>query len=77
MHVKKRNDTYQSIRDEREYGPYWYNVLWRMVRPVLVLAGSLLLVAGILSSVWNKVYETYLAPADAANIDMAIPGMDG
>ena len=45
--MKKRNDTYQSIRDEREYGPYWYNVLWRVVRPVLVLAGSLLLVAGI------------------------------
>ena len=65
--MKKRNDTYQSIRDEREYGPYWYNVLWRVVRPVLVLAGSLLLVAGILGSAWSKVYDTYLAPADKAN----------
>ena len=65
--MKKPNDTYQSIRDERQYGPYWYNVLWRVLRPVLVLAGSLLVVVGIISSVWNKVYDEYLAPANAAD----------
>ncbi len=65
--MKKHNDTYQSIRDERQYGPYWYNVLWRILRPVLVLAGSLLVVAGIISSIWNKVYDEYLAPANAAD----------
>ena len=65
--MKKHNDTYQSIRDERQYGPYWYNVLWRILRPVLVLAGSLLIVIGILSSVWNAVYDAYLAPADKAD----------
>lgn len=65
--MKKHNDTYQSIRDERQYGPYWYNVLWRIVRPVLVLAGSLLVVAGIISGIWNKVYDEYLAPANAAD----------
>ena len=62
--MKKRNDTYQSIRDEREYGPYWYNVLWRIIRPVLVMAGSLLLVVGIISSIWGAVYDEYLAPAN-------------
>ena len=46
--MKKRNDTYQSVRDERQYGPYWYNVLWRIIRPVLVLAASLLIVIGVL-----------------------------
>lgn len=65
--MKKRNDTYQSIRDERLFGPYWYNALWRIIRPVLVMAGSLLLVVGILSSVWNKLYHEYLAPADTMN----------
>ena len=65
--MKKRNDTYQSIRDERQYGPYWYSLLWRVVRPVLVMAGSLLVVVGILSSVWNAVYEEYLAPPDGEN----------
>ena len=65
--MKKHNDTYQSVRDERQYGPYWYNVLWRIVRPVLVLAGSLLVVAGIISGIWNKVYDEYLAPVNAAD----------
>ena len=65
--MKKRNDTYQSIRDEREYGPYWYSVLWRIIRPVLVAAGSLLVVIGIISMAWNAVYDTYLAPPDGEN----------
>jgi len=61
--VKKR-DTYRSVRDEREYGPYWYSLLWRVIRPVLILAGSLLVVTGILSSAWSMIYDTYLAPPD-------------
>ena len=65
--MKKNNDTYQSIRDERQYGPYWYSLLWRVVRPLLVLAGSLLVVVGILSAVWNAVYDAYLAPPDGEN----------
>lgn len=63
--MKKHRDTYESVRDEREYGPYWYSLLWRVVRPVLILAASLLVVGGILSSVWGSVYEKYLAPPDA------------
>lgn len=65
--MKKHNDTYQSVRDERQYGPYWYSVLWRIIRPVLVAAGSLLVVIGIISTIWNKVYDEYLAPPDSAN----------
>ena len=65
--MKKRNDTYQSVHEEREYGPYWYSLLWRLVRPVLILAGSLLVVIGIISSVWDWVYGEYLAPPDAAS----------
>ena len=65
--LRKDRDTYKSVRDEREYGPYWYSLLWKILRPVLVLAGSLLVVIGIVSTVWNTVYENYLAPADSAN----------
>ena len=65
--MKKRNDTYQSVRDEREYGPYWYHLLWRIIRPLLVFAASLLVVIGVVATVWNKLYDEYLAPPDAAN----------
>ena len=62
--MNKRRDTYRSVRDEREYGPYWYSLLWRLIRPVLILAGSLLVVAGILGTIWDGVYDNYLAPPE-------------
>ncbi len=62
-----RKDTYRSIRDERRYGPYWYSVLWRVIRPILVGTGALLVVAGILFSLWNRVYEEFIAPPDASS----------
>lgn len=65
--MKKRKDTYQSVRDEREYGPYWYSLLWRVIRPVLVLAGSLLLVVGLIAAGWKWVYGEFLAPPDVEN----------
>lgn len=64
----KKRETYRSVRDDRQYGPYWYSLLWRMVRPVLILAGSLLVVVGIVSSVWDWVYGEYLAPPDAQSV---------
>ena len=65
MRKNKRDYTYRSMRDEREYGPYWYSGLWRVLRPLLVGLTALLVVAGLLTSAWNAVYGTYLAPADA------------
>lgn len=61
---KKRDYTYRSMRDEREYGPYWYSALWRIIRPVLVFAGAMIVVIGLLYGVWNRVYDHFLAPAD-------------
>ena len=62
---KKRDYTYRSMRDEREYGPYWYSALWRIIRPILVFAGAMIVVIGVLYGVWNKVYDEFLAPADS------------
>ncbi|MGN0777722.1 MAG: endolytic transglycosylase MltG [Aristaeellaceae bacterium] len=65
MRKDKRDYTYRSIRDEREYGPYWYSGLWRIIRPVLVGLTTLLVVAGLLSSGWSFLYGEFLAPTDA------------
>ena len=62
MSPKKRNYTYQSMRDEREFGPYWYSGVWTILRPVLVGIASLVVVIGILSAVWQSVYASYIAP---------------
>ncbi len=62
---RKRNFTYQSMRDEREFGPYWYSGLWNVFRPVLIGFATVIVVIGILSWIWNTVYAAYIAPVNA------------
>ena len=62
---RKRNFTYQSMRDEREFGPYWYSGLWTIFRPVLIGFATVIVVIGILSRIWNSVYAAYIAPVNA------------
>ncbi|MDO4484446.1 MAG: endolytic transglycosylase MltG [Clostridia bacterium] len=64
---EEKNYTYRTMRDERAYGFYWYSAVWKVLRPILMGLGVLLVVAGILLSVWNKVYSEFLAPVDAAD----------
>ena len=61
---KEKRYTYRSMRDEREYGLYWYSGLWHVLRPVLVGLTVLVLVIGIGMTVWNKLYGSFLAPVD-------------
>lgn len=67
MRKQKRDYTYRSMRDEREYGLYWYSGLWNVLRPVLVGLVTLVVVIGVLMTVWNKVYGEYIAPVDTEN----------
>ncbi len=69
MRKNKRDDTYRSIRDEREYGPYWYSGLWRIVRPILVGVAALIVVIGLLSTAWSMVYDRFLAPPEAGSTE--------
>ena len=62
---RKRSYTYRTMRDERQYGLYWYSALWNILRPVLVGLGAVIVVIGLVYSAWNAVYDAYLAPANA------------
>ena len=63
--MKETKDyTYRSIRDERQYGFFWYSGLWKILRPVLVTIAVMVLVAGICMTVWNKLYGEFAAPVD-------------
>ena len=64
----KKEYTYQSLRDEREYGLYWYSALWQVLRPLLVGAAVAVIVIGILYFAWNHLYRNYLGPADASDL---------
>lgn len=54
----------KTLREEREYGLYWYSWLWRVLRPVAVFVCATLIIIGVVSMGWNKVYETYLMPME-------------
>ena len=61
---EEKDYTYRSMRDEREYGLYWYSGLWHILRPLLVGITVLVLAAGISMTIWNKLYGSFLAPVD-------------
>ena len=64
---KEKDYTYRSMRDEREYGLYWYSGLWHILRPILVGLTVFVLVVGIGMTVWGKLYGSFLAPVDEAD----------
>ena len=69
MKRQKRNYTYRSMRDERQYGMYWYSALWNILRPLMIAAAALVVVVGLLASGWNWVYGEFLAPVDTENAE--------
>lgn len=67
MAKRKRRYDHEELRDEREYGFYWYSGLWRIMRPILVALCSMLLVFGIISTVANSIDAKYISPVDPAD----------
>lgn len=62
---QKQDYDYQSIHEEREYGFFWYDWLWQIIRPLLVFAASLTIVCGLLFTVWQQIDAHFFAPVDA------------
>lgn len=69
--TKKRPNVYRperynkrTLHDEREYGFFWYEWLWKILRPVMVFMCSLLIVIGLVSTVWNKIDEALFQPVE-------------
>ena len=58
---------HETLREERQYGFYWYSGLWRILRPMLVFATALLIVFGVVSAVWQKIDDSFLSPVDPAD----------
>ena len=64
---KKRSGelTERQWHEERRYGFYWYDWLWRVLRPLLVFAASFVIVCGLIYTGYQKLDEMFLAPVDA------------
>ena len=57
----------RALHEEREYGLFWYAWLWKILRPVLIFFCSVLIVVGMVTVGYNKVYGMFLAPTDTMN----------
>ena len=62
---KQRDYTPETLREEREYGMFWYSWLWTALRPLGIALCIFLVVAGVVMAVWNKVDRSFFAPMDA------------
>lgn len=62
---KKREITEREWHEERRYGFYWYDWIWRALRPVLVFAASFVIVCGLIYTGYLKIDELFFAPVDA------------
>ena len=61
---KPRRYTRETVMRDREYGMFWYAWLWNILRPVVIFACALLIVIGLISTVWDKIYTGYISAPD-------------
>ena len=59
--------SYERLREEREYGLYWYSWLWNIFRPVLVFLCVAVIVVGILTMGWRYIDSRFVAPMEPDN----------
>ena len=69
---KDRQLTREQTRAEREYGPYWYSVLWQAVRPFLIWLCAGLVALGVLTHAARQIRHRYFDAADAGS-DEVVP----
>ncbi len=62
--VSRRFYSHKTLQKEREYGFFWYSWLWKKLRRVLILAISLIVSLGIVTSAYFMVYDTFFKPMD-------------
>ena len=57
------------MRDEREYGLYWYSGLWNILRPILIACATLVVVIGLIYTGWTKIYDGFLSPMEPGSTE--------
>ena len=74
---RDREYDHETLRDERQYGFFWYSGIWHVLRPVLVVMASLVLVFGVLSTLYGVADDKFLSaidPADQTEVPFTIAG---
>ena len=68
MAKKKKSSghlTERELHERRRYGFFWYDWLWRILRPALVFLASFVIVCGLVYTGYRKIDAMFFAPVDA------------
>ena len=70
--MRRRDNDYpkydtQPRHEERQYGFYWYDALWRVVRSVLIVVAAIVLVVGLITVGIGYLSDNYISAVDAAD----------
>ena len=57
----------RELIESRRYGFFWYDWIWRVLRPILVFVCSFIIICGLVYTGWQKVDEMFFAPTDSQN----------
>lgn len=60
----------RALHEDREYGLYWYAWLWKLVRPVLIFICSVLMVIGMVSIGYDRIYGAFFAPVQSGDAEV-------
>ena len=61
---EEKEYTGESLRQEREYGLFWYSWLWHFIRPFMIALCVALVVTGVVMAAWNSIDRHFFAPVD-------------
>ena len=59
--------TERELHERRRYGFFWYDWLWRILRPALVFLASFVIVCGLVYTGYRQVDAMFFAPVDAGD----------
>ena len=57
----------QELHEQRSYGFFWYDWIWKLLRPILVFAAAFVVVCGLVYTGWTKIDEMFFAPVDESD----------
>ena len=57
----------RELIESRRYGFFWYDWIWRVLRPILVFVCSFVIICGLVYTGWQKVDEMFFVPTDSQN----------
>ena len=66
----RREISERELHEERRYGFFWYDWIWRLVRPVMVFVTSFVIVCGLAYTGVSYVAQMYFAPVDPQDTAM-------